>query len=358
MMGPPNREGSPAAGDGGPAVHTPPSGGGGTPEEVAAGGTPNQVAAGTPNQVAGGTPDEVVAGPSDEVADPGDAGTAEEVAAGPSGERPFRPAVPEGVRVAAAALEPRLAERPVVALVLGSGLGGLAEEVEGATRIPAEDLPGMPVPRVPGHAGAVVAGRLAGVPVLVLAGRVHTYEGYSAAEVAFATRVAAQLGCRALVATNAAGGLNLDYDPADLMVLTDHISFLFDNPLRGAPDFVDLAGAYDPELRRAAVDAGRAAGLPVRQGVYLAAAGPSYETPAEIAMFRAWGADAVGMSTVPEVIAARAHGLRVAAISAITNVHRPGGTPTSHAEVLEVAALVRPRFRELVLALLPAAAQA
>jgi purine-nucleoside phosphorylase len=263
---------------------------------------------------------------------------------------------PEAVREAAAVLEPRLAERPVVALVLGSGLGGLADEVEAATRVPAAEVPGMPVPRVPGHAGAVVAGRLAGVPVLVLAGRVHTYEGYSATEVAFATRVAAEVGCRALIATNAAGGLNLAFDPADLMVLTDHISFLFDNPLRGAPDFVDLAGAYDPALRAAAVEAGEAKGVPVRQGVYLAAAGPSYETPAEIAMFRAWGADAVGMSTVPEVIAARAHGLRVAAISAITNVHRPGGTPTSHAEVLEVAAVVRPRFRDLVLSLLPAAA--
>ena len=274
----------------------------------------------------------------------------------PEGMVPVVHSPPEGVRRAAAALEPRLTERPVVALVLGSGLGGLADEVEEAVRVPAAEVPGMPVPRVPGHAGAVVAGRLAGVPVLVLAGRVHTYEGYSATEVAFATRVAAEVGCRALVATNAAGGLNLGYDPADLMVLTDHISFLFDNPLRGAPDFVDLAGAYDPALRAAAVAAGEAKGLPVRQGVYLAAAGPSYETPAEIAMFRAWGADAVGMSTVPEVIAARAHGLRVAAISAITNVHRPGGTPTSHAEVLEVAALVRPRFRELVLSLLPVAA--
>jgi purine-nucleoside phosphorylase len=267
------------------------------------------------------------------------------------------PETPAAVRAAAAALAPRLPERPLVALVLGSGLGGLADEVEGAVRIPAAELPGMPVPRVPGHAGALVAGRLAGMPVLVLAGRVHTYEGYSAAEVAFATRVAAEAGCRVLLATNAAGGLNLDYDPADLMVLSDHINFLFDNPLRGGATFVDLAGAYDQQLRAAAVAAGEAKGLPVRQGVYLAAAGPSYETPAEIAMFRAWGADAVGMSTVPEVIAARAHGLRVAAISAITNVHRPGGTPTSHAEVLEVAALVRPRFRELVLAMLPVAAE-
>jgi purine-nucleoside phosphorylase len=262
------------------------------------------------------------------------------------------------VDAAAQALAARLggAERPAVALVLGSGLGGLADEVDAAVRVAATELPGMPVPRVPGHAGAIVAGRLAGVPVLVLAGRVHLYEGYSAAEVAFATRVAARLGCRALLATNAAGGLNLDFQPADLMVTSDHINFLFDNPLRGAAAFVDMAGAYDAELRALALAHATAAGIPARQGVYLAAAGPSYETPAEIAMFRAWGADAVGMSTVPEVIAARAHGLRVAAISAITNVHRPGGTPTSHAEVLQVAALIRPRFRELVLSLLPAAA--
>jgi purine-nucleoside phosphorylase len=265
-------------------------------------------------------------------------------------------AAPEAVAAAAEALRPRLPERPAVALVLGSGLGGLAEEVDGAVAVPAAEVPGMPVPKVPGHAGALVAGRLAGVPVLVLAGRVHTYEGYTAAEVAFPTRLAAALGCGTLIATNAAGGLNLDYQPGELMVLRDHINFLFDNPLKGGPSFVDLAGAYDPGLREVAARHAATAGAPVHEGVYLAAAGPSYETPAEIAMFRAWGADAVGMSTVPEVIAARAHGMRVAAVSAITNVHRPGGTPTSHAEVLEVGARLRPRFRELVLALLPAAA--
>ena len=263
---------------------------------------------------------------------------------------------PAAVLAAAEVLRPRLPEVPAVALVLGSGLGALADEVEGAVRVPVADVPRLPVPQVAGHAGALVAGRLAGVPVLVLAGRVHMYEGWSAAEVAFATRLAAAVGCRALIATNAAGGLNLNFEPADLMVLSDHINFLGDNPLRGAPTFVDMAGAYDAELRVAAAAAASAAGLPVHQGVYLAALGPSYETPTEIAMFRAWGADAVGMSTVPEVIAARADGLRVAAISAITNVHRPGGTPTSHGEVLEVADRVRPRFRELVLALLPAAA--
>jgi purine-nucleoside phosphorylase len=264
--------------------------------------------------------------------------------------------VPEAVAAAAAALASRLPQRPAVALVLGSGLGALAEEVEDAVVVPAAEVPGLPVPKVPGHAGALVAGRLGGVPVLVLAGRVHTYEGYSATEVAFATRVAAELGCRALVATNAAGGINPDFRPGDLMVLRDHVNFLFDNPLRGGPSFVDLAGAYDADLRAVAARHATAAGAPLREGVYLAAAGPSYETPAEIAIFRSWGVDAVGMSTVPEVIAARAHGLRVAAVSAITNVHRPGGTPTSHAEVLEVGAQLRPRLRELVLALLPAAA--
>ncbi len=264
--------------------------------------------------------------------------------------------LPEAVAAAAAALASRLPQRPAVALVLGSGLGALAEEVEDAVVVPAAEVPGLPVPKVPGHAGALVAGRLGGVPVLVLAGRVHTYEGYSAAEVAFATRVAAELGCRALVATNAAGGINPDFRPGDLMVLRDHVNFLFDNPLRGGPSFVDLAGAYDADLRAVAARHATAAGAPLREGVYLAAAGPSYETPAEIAIFRSWGVDAVGMSTVPEVIAARAHGLRVAAVSAITNVHRPGGTPTSHAEVLEVGAQLRPRLRELVLALLPAAA--
>jgi purine-nucleoside phosphorylase len=269
---------------------------------------------------------------------------------------PLAVPAPVAVTRAAGLLAPRLPERPAVALVLGSGLGDLAGEVADPVTVAAADLPGLPVPRVPGHAGALVAGRLAGVPVLVLAGRVHMYEGYSAAEVAFATRLAAAAGCRALLATNAAGGLNQAYRAGDLMVVRDHISFLFDNPLRGGPDFVDLTGAYDAQLRARAAAAAAAAGLPVHEGVYIAACGPSYETPTEIAMYRSFGADAVGMSTVPEVIAARAHGLRVAAVSAITNVHRPGGSPTSHAEVLEVAARIRPAFRELILALLPAAA--
>lgn len=265
---------------------------------------------------------------------------------------------------AAAALTSRLRERPLVAVVLGSGLGGLAGEVQDPVSVGVGELPGLPVPRVAGHAGRLVAGRLAGVPVLTLAGRVHLYEGYTAAQVARATRLAAAVGCRALLATNAAGGINPDFQPADLMVVSDHVNLLGDNPLRGEREvpagggtpFVDLSDAYDPRLRAEALAQARAAGVPVREGVYLATPGPSYETPAEIAMFRAWGADAVGMSTVPEVIAARADRLRVAAVSAITNVHRPGGTPTSHEEVLAVGAAIVPRFRALVLGLLPALA--
>ncbi len=257
------------------------------------------------------------------------------------------------VALAARAVLSRLQERPAVAVVLGSGLGGLAEEVADAVRLEAAEVPGMPVPRVAGHAGVLLAGRLADVPVLVLAGRVHSYEGYSAAEVAFAVRAAAAAGCRAMVATNAAGGLDPTLAPGDLMVLADHVNLLGDNPLRGAPAFIDMIDAYDPELRSVAARLGRERGMPLREGVYVAVPGPSYETRAEAAMLRALGADAVGMSTVPEVIAARAHGLTVAAISVITN---RCGMPTTHEEVLEVTERARPHLRDLVLALLPAAA--
>ncbi|HZD67998.1 MAG TPA: purine-nucleoside phosphorylase, partial [Actinomycetes bacterium] len=177
--------------------------------------------------------------------------------------------------------------------------------------------------------------------------------GYSAAQVAFAVRVAAESGCRALVATNAAGGLDPALDPGEAMVLADHINLLGDNPLRGAPAFLDMTDAYDPGLRAAAARAGAERGMRLREGVYAAVPGPSYETRAEVAMLRAIGADAVGMSTVPEVIAARAHGLKVAAISVITN---RCGEPTTHEEVLEVTERARPHLRDLVLALLPAAA--
>jgi len=259
----------------------------------------------------------------------------------------------ETVATAAGAIRPRLVEQPAVAVVLGSGLGDLAQEVEDPVRVAAAEVPGLPVPRVAGHAGELLFGRLAGVPVAMVAGRVHTYEGYSAAEVAFAARVAADLGCGALLATNAAGGLDPELDPGDLMVVSDHINFLGKNPLSGAPAFVDMIDAYDPGLRKLAATVGAERGMPVREGVYIAVPGPSYETRAEVGMFRSWGADAVGMSTVPEVIAARAHGLKVGAISVITN---RCGQPTTHQEVLAVTTRARPHLRDLVLSLLPAAA--
>jgi purine-nucleoside phosphorylase len=259
----------------------------------------------------------------------------------------------EAVAVAARAIRPRLVERPAVAVVLGSGLGELAREVEGAVRVDAAEVPGMPVPRVAGHTAELRFGRLAGVPVVVLAGRVHTYEGYSAAEVAFAVRVCTRLGCLALVATNAAGGLDPELAPGDLMVISDHVNFLGDNPLAGAPAFVDMIDAYDPGLRALAARVAADRRMPVREGVYVAVRGPSYETRAEVAMFRSWGADAVGMSTVPEVIAARAHGLKVAGVSVITN---RCSEPTTHQEVLAVTRRARPHLRDLILSILPDAA--
>jgi purine-nucleoside phosphorylase len=243
---------------------------------------------------------------------------------------------------------------PDVLVTLGSGLGALADEVADPLVVPFADV-GLPTSTVPGHQGRFVAGTLAGVPVLVQQGRVHLYEGRSAREVATFVRAAAAAGARAFVVTNAAGGIAADLSPGDLMVLTDHLNLTATSPLEG-PDFVDLTGAYDPELVRAAHAAAEQAGERLAQGVYAGLRGPAYETPAEIAMLRVLGADAVGMSTVHEVVQARALGLRVAGFSLITNVHRPGGTPTHHGEVIDVGAAAGPRLAEVLRHLLPALA--
>jgi purine-nucleoside phosphorylase len=230
---------------------------------------------------------------------------------------------------------------PTTALVLGSGLGKLAEEVEGAIRIPYADVPGFPTGGVSGHAGELVAGRLSGKPVLMLAGRAHYYERGDAAAMRPALEILAGLGVTRLVLTNAAGSLKTDMPPGSVMLIEDHINFAGANPLIGeASDrrFVGMTGAYDAELRETFGKAAERAGIPLHRGVYMWLSGPSFETPAEIRMIRMLGADAVGMSTVPEVILARFLGLRVAACSVITNLAAGmTGAELSHQETKDMA---------------------
>jgi purine-nucleoside phosphorylase len=216
--------------------------------------------------------------------------------------------------------------RPSVGLVLGSGLGAFAESLDQTTRIPYAEIPHFPRSTAVGHKGELVIGVSSGVPVAVMAGRVHSYEGYTLPQVVFPVRVLGRFGIRVLVLTNAAGSVNVNYRPGELMVLEDHVNFMGSNPLTGenldalGERFPDMSDAYDARLREIAERACMKAGVTVRKGVYMAFAGPSYETPAEVKMARTLGADAVGMSTVPEVIAARHMKLRVLAISCITNM--------------------------------------
>jgi xanthosine phosphorylase len=238
------------------------------------------------------------------------------------------------------------APTPRLALVLGSGLGGLAEAVADATAIPYKELPGFPVGSVAGHAGRLVLGTLEGTPVVVLQGRAHLYEGIPASDLAVPVRTVRALGAETLVLTNAAGSLNAAAGPGSLMALTDHINLMGANPLMGpnddelGPRFVGLGDAYDFDLRARLRAAAEEEGITLNEGVYLAVAGPSFETPAEIRAFKVLGADAVGMSTVPEVIVARHCGLRVAAVSAITNLAEGMGDEVlSHEHTLASAAV-------------------
>ena len=234
---------------------------------------------------------------------------------------------------------------PTVGLVLGSGFGPLADTVKPVAEFAFRDLPGFPVGSVAGHQPRLLLGHWQQIPVAVLRGRAHYYEGFELSEVTFPIRVLAALGAKQLLLTNAAGAINRRYRPGDFMVLSDHINALGANPLRGPVPkgrsrFVDLTQVYDPDLQKRLLRAARAVGARVHVGVYLAVSGPSYETPAEIRAFRRWGADAVGMSTVPEAIVARQCGLQVAGLSCLTNAAAGVGGPqqtVSHEEVLAMA---------------------
>ncbi|MEK7324596.1 MAG: purine-nucleoside phosphorylase [Chloroflexota bacterium] len=252
----------------------------------------------------------------------------------------------------------RTRHRPAVGLVLGSGLGGLADSVEEADIIPTTDVPHWPRSTVHGHAGRLVVGRIEGQAVLAQQGRAHFYEGHSMAAVTLPVRVMRALGIQTLIVTNAAGGINQNFQAGDLMLITDHLNFIgmagF-SPLRGpndeslGPRFPDMKDAYDPGLRAIALRAAEEAGFKLQQGVYVCLAGPSFETPADLRFLKAVGVDAVGMSTVPEVTAARHGGMKVLGISTISNIVNLGGDKeTTHDEVMETGRLVAPRLTALL----------
>lgn len=257
-------------------------------------------------------------------------------------------------------VQERIRHQPRIALILGSGLNPLAESVEDADHIPYEEIPNFPRPTVEGHSGRLVVGRLEGKPILVMQGRAHFYEGYTMQRVVFPIRVMQVMGIETLIVTNAAGGLNPDYSAGDLMLLSDHINLVGmtgNNPLFGpndpslGPRFPDMSQAYDPALRAIAREVAQAHQLPLREGVYVGLSGPSFETPADIRFLRMIGADAVGMSTVPEVTVARHGGMRALGVSGISNVAlsepKPGQEAT-HEEVLAAGSLIMPRLMTLL----------
>ena len=245
-----------------------------------------------------------------------------------------------------------------VGIVLGSGAGSFARRLAGARRTPFTALPGFPAPSVPGHAGELIVGSIGGVPVAVLSGRAHAYEGHSLGRVVEPVRALARAGVHGIVLTNAAGAIRASWRPGDLVLVADHINGFGGNPLAGRAGaggrFVDMTEAYDPALRRSARAAARRLGISLREGVYAGVPGPSYETPAEIRMWRRLGADAIGMSTVPEVIALRQAGVRVLAISLIANMAAGiAKMPLDHERVLAAGEKASGRLGDLLEALVP-----
>lgn len=265
---------------------------------------------------------------------------------------------------AARFIEEETALQPRIALILGSGLGAFADEFSGSTSIPYSKIPHFPRSTAIGHAGRLVTGKVGGVDVVGMQGRVHLYEGYSAKQVAFPVRVFARMGVKALILTNAAGGIRGEFTQGRLVAITDHINLQGGNPLSGeneekfGPRFPDMTMAYDREFRAIAIARAKHLGIDLGEGVYAALAGPSYETPAEIRFLKTIGADLVGMSTVPEVIAARHSGLRILGISCVTNA--AAGVldePLDHSEVLATAERVKAHFIGLLAAVIPAIAE-
>ncbi|HMY11806.1 MAG TPA: purine-nucleoside phosphorylase [Turneriella sp.] len=258
------------------------------------------------------------------------------------------------IEAAAAFLRTKVNFPIQVAVVLGSGLSAFAERLEKAVAVPYGTVPNFPQSTVPGHSGRFVAGFLEDTSVLCMQGRVHFYEGYSMQQVSLGVRLMASLGVRTLILTNAAGAVNTAYKPGDFMLLSDHLNFMGTNPLIGTHDaqwgerFVDQSKSYTPELRKVAREVGQQLQVPLHEGVYAGLTGPAYETPAEIRMLRTLGADACGMSTVPEAIVARQAGMRILGISLITNMGAGIAAPLHHSEVVEVAEQRKKDFENLL----------
>lgn len=263
------------------------------------------------------------------------------------------------VAEAAGVIQGRTKVRPEVAIVLGTGLGGLAREIEVEAEIPYGEIPGFPLSTVEAHAGKLLAGRLAGRPVIAMQGRFHRYEGYDLQQVTFPVRVLHALGARTLAVSNACGGMHPLWGPGDLVLLSDHINLLGDNPLIGpndermGPRFPDMSAPYDPDLRALARTVALELGIVLREGVYVAVPGPNLETRAEYRMLRALGADVVGMSTVPEVIVAVHQGMRVVGVSIITDQCLPDALePADIGRIIATASKAEPQLTKLITALI------
>lgn len=259
------------------------------------------------------------------------------------------------IKEASSYISGKLSVEPTIGLILGSGLGVLGEEIENPVKIPYKEIPHFPTSTVRGHKGQLVIGELEGQQVIAMQGRFHYYEGYSMQQVTFPVRVMKQLGIESIIVTNAAGGINVDFNPGDLMLISDHVNNMGDNPLIGENDddlgvrFPDMSQVYDKEYMQHAISCANELGIGLKKGVYVGNTGPTYETPIEIKMLRSFGGDAVGMSTVPEVITAGHAGLRVLGISCISNM--AAGIldqPLTHTEVIETTEKVREDFLQFI----------